>query len=430
MDSLLALDGAELYVRFAVWLCGADEASVAEFWDGYRSSNARDYETSLLVFLRWTMLDADAALTAVTPDDQHEVWRAWAAHDPEGALAAAIRDGRNEARTSVVASLAVFHPGWLLDRFQNLPEDLQAAARLYLNAHAEHTDPDLLLSFAKTTGDRQMMSATFQSLIAKDPVDAWTWLQQNPGYLFFGGSSDAVNFVFGNVGPSRLRDLERVASSMPAGELRRQVENKRFEILLASDPDAALAEAEATEVPILAADRLSLVGISLLTKDPEKSFGIAETICSRMNGSLEENVRVVYPGGDLNLYGGPQEIYGFFSNLATVDPGRAIDIALRGIDNPADSSLFESLARTWADQDVDAFGRWIEQQAEPRARTPATRVIVSELRKSNRFGEAIEWAARTPGIGAIYQPGHEISPADAEAWLESTDLPLKEGGDR
>lgn len=125
VETLLALDGRQLYSRFAHWLLDASEEELIIFRNAYRQAGDEDYEIGRLTLVHWARLNPQAAVTVSSEaeageQESYERWQAWAIHDPEAALASDAAAGGKMA-PCIWHAIAVFHPRWFVANFDRVP---------------------------------------------------------------------------------------------------------------------------------------------------------------------------------------------------------------------------------------------------------------------------------------------------------------------
>ena len=428
-DTLLSLDDPALYGRLALWLLDADETAISAFWPIYQRRESPDYQTSRLVFMRWTRLNPQAAIAAAGTRDQRNAWQAWACNDPEQALAAATAAGPAETY-DVIESIAQFHPKWLRAHFDQLTEHGKKAAISCMRDHAKTSDPMDVMEFARKCGDDEMAGSAFRSLAQSDPLAAWDWLQQNPALArkCLGGVEYAAELLLMSIKPTQTKDLEKIAALTPPGAVKREMEGRLFDQLVTRDSGAALAEAKAIKAPLIAARRLAQVGKAFVHSDPEKAFEAAAAIFAISPRAMDEPIKVTYPGGAATWADeSAQEIYRLLDGLGTKDPARTLEMALPAMAEPTESGMFSNLTATWAERDLTGYAEWVNQQTAPRIREPAARLVVSRLCTNHQYGEALEWAMSLNAPqnslpDSIYRSWRENHPQEAQEWLDSANL--------
>ncbi|MBC7980329.1 MAG: hypothetical protein H7Y36_07175 [Armatimonadetes bacterium] len=220
-------------------------------------------------------------------------------------------------------------------------------------------------------------------------------------------------------------DLERLAAITPSGAMKRQIEDAIFENLLATDPEAALKRAKATDAPLVAAVQLAKIGASLLTSDPEKAFGIGADILAACPEKLAPEKRIDIGSNNMSWGAEPNTATKFMESLLIKDPSRTLEMTTAGSDTV--SATFRDLSRKWAERDLPAYTDWVNHQSDPGIRNAAASQIVSQLSSQGHFQEAAEWAmsGQKPDPGNLYNLAIQWSRSnreDASAWVESVNV--------
>lgn len=428
LETLLALDDGTLYGRPAAWLMDADERDIAAYWDGYRGKK-RNNDIARLVFIQWTRLSPRNAIAAVAGSkDEHFAWRAWASHDPQGSLAAAIAAGPERVK-NVASGIGESHPEWLRAHLDQIPEAARRDALSGLSKWSDDENPLKTLRFLKANGIGFDQGA-LKALVRKDPWAAFDWIKENPGLQSrYGSDNGPMGILLATMSTEQPDDLMRLAAQTPPGELKRKMEAALFDNLLATDPAAALAQAKATDAPLIAAERLAQIGLGLVKSDPEQAFEIANSIFAASPGKLRFMTEIEYPNGGSSSggsYSGADEL---MSALLTKDPARIVEMAVsQGTGTPATSQTFNTLTNQWATQDLAGYTNWVNGQIDPVIRDPAAGIVVNQLTRLGQFSEAAEWAMsrENPGNGPLYgllRQWKQSNPKEASDWLEAANLP-------
>lgn len=428
VETLLALDDAALFPRLAAWLSGAGEQDIAAYWNGYRiGGNPKSWIVDL-VFIHWTRLDPQGAIAAAvgTPDAMCPWW-AWSANDPGAALAAAI-GGTPKMLERVAVGIGRFHPDWLLEHLDEIPEVARKVALIAFKEQNGAEDPLKSLEFMRENGLGHD-AGTFKKLARKDPWKAMDWLGQNPSMLVdYESKKNPLDILVETMLSEHPDDLERIAAQLPSGLVKRKMEAAAFEQLLADDPEAAIARANATESNVIAAERFAKIGVSLAKTDPDQAFGILEKFWgdSPAGGSLPSGsydlIRAEYPGGVSDLGSASIGVDELQRALVESDPERLMRTAL------ASGRSISSITSDWAGHDVVSYARWADRQTDPAIRGPAVSTLIDRLEGMGNFSEAVDWArASGPGqdgkLSDIFRTWARTDPGYAASWLESSDLP-------
>jgi hypothetical protein len=437
LESLATADADSLYGRLAAWLMEASEPDVAAYWASVKDK-PRTNDITDLVFIHWTRLDPQAAIAAVAgTGSEHYAWWAWACHDPKGALAAAI--AANPDRVNNVAwGIGEFHPAWLLEHFDEIPESGRGNAISGLTKWDDTDRPLEMLEFLKKHNS-SFRPRIFEALVRKDPWAAYDWMQANPrsgnGFdadPFAPGYGDMMAIFIKATSDSQPDILERLAAKTPSGELKRQMEAAVFNNLLKTDPTAALEQANATKAPLIASQRLAAVGLSQLETDPEQAFEIAKKLFATNPAALKIRSVVQGPSGMRSMTTSTNSaVTAFVDALMAKDPAQVMALQPPPKGNPQywDSDYME-LGQRWAQQDLEGYTDWVKQQTDPAIRDAAVLPVVNSLIQSDQYVDAAEWArtstaAKGQLTNLLYQ-WNRNAPDEARQWLESADLPAEE----
>ena len=432
LASLMAVTDGTLYGRLALWLLDASEADVAAYWKFYGKLEPHEFAIVRLVFIQWTRLNPRAAITAVAgTDDEATAWWAWACHDPAGALAAAIAD--NPARVADVANgIGEFHPAWLRAHFDDIPAAERSDAMSAM-ACGEVTVPLETLEFLRQHGSPCSPEA-LAALIRKDPWAAYDWVRENVVTARYSNTAEMLELFVKSLAEEHPDELRRLAKQAPSGGLKLQLETAAFDLLLKSDPAAALAEAKANSVPRIAAQRLAAVGNSLVKTDPEQAFALARELFAVCPDALYQMDLIYYGnrasgGGDLI-----QGLNGLLDGLMDQDPARAMELHTLVSKGPSEGAAYwtiRALAQTWAARDLPAFGEWVNEQSDPAIRDAGGSVMISQLINQKQFEPALKWAeglqdARVTQLYNVIFAWQDTDPAAAGKWLDASDLTEKD----
>jgi hypothetical protein len=433
LETLAKLDDGSLYSRLALWMMDASEQDIAAYWETVRGKKDRTNDITDLVFINWTRLNPQGAIAAVAgTSNEHYAWWAWACHDPQGSLTAAL--AANPDRVNNVAwGLGEFQAEWLRAHWDQIPEAARGNAISGMTKWDDTDEPLEVLEFIKKNGNH-FDRGIFATLIRKDPWAAYDWMRQNESTITsqYGSMESVMNQLVETMAQSQPDALQRLAEQTPSGELKRRMEAALFDNLLATDPDAALEQAKATKAPVIAADRLAAVGVSLVKTDPEKAFEIARDLFAANPGAM--NVRTVIRIADSSsTWGGSsnQKVVELVNALMAKDPARVMTLQPPPGDGPAaSSSELAAFTHIWAKQDLVGYTNWVNQQTDPRIREVAVETVASQLVNMEQYAEAAEWmmsSERSRGnmINLIYQ-WNRSNPEEARQWLDSADLPEKE----
>lgn len=429
LETLAKLDDGSLYSRLALWMMDASEQDIAAYWETVRGKKDRTNDITDLVFINWTRLNPQGAIAAVAgTSNEHYAWWAWACHDPQGSLTAAL--AANPDRVNNVAwGLGEFQAEWLRAHWDQIPEAARGNAISGMTKWDDTDEPLEVLEFIKKNGNH-FDRGIFATLIRKDPWAAYDWMRQNESTITsqYGSMESMMNQLVETMAQSQPDALQRLAEQTPSGELKRRMEAALFDNLLATDPDAALEQAKATKAPVIAADRLAAVGISLVKTDPEKAFEIAEDLFLMNPGALQ--VMTVIKTSDSGSSSGGSEnrkVVELVGSLIAKDPARVMAMHRPHDEGmPGSSSGFATVNQLWARHDLVAYSNWVNQQTDPKIREVAVATVAGQLMEQQQYSEAAEWMmsaenARGNMINLIYQ-WNRSNPEEVREWLESADL--------
>lgn len=430
LETLAALDDKSLYARLALWMVDASEQDIAAYWQSYRQKKDRDNDINDLIFINWTRLNPAGAIAAAAgTKDEHYAWWAWSCHDPKAALTAAI--AKNPDRVNNVTwGIGEFHPEWLREHFDEIPESGRDNAFEGLAKWDDHSDPLEILKFLKEKG-LGGNDGLFKTLARRDPWAAYDWIQENGTRQLgiYGGSLDLLGDFIETVGESDPEVLQRIAEQTPAGEMKRKFEAAFFASLVKSDPEEAMKQAFETKAPVIATERIATVGLSLVSTDPDKAFELAKTMFEKNPDALNLMTTIRYENGSSRSGSNNETSSRFMTSLLAEDPERVMTMVLPAKAENIGQSAFKQLAGTWAAQDVEGYAHWVNGQTDPAVREPAARMLIFQLQNEENYSEAAEWTmslqqpSRDSQLDYIVGQWSRNSPEEARLWLESADLP-------
>ena len=419
LETLIAQGENATYAGLALWMLDASAPDIAAYWE-FRKNGEFGGDMKRLLFLNWTRLDPQAAIAAVAGTDNASIpWWSWAAHDPKAALSAAGADRLKD----VARGIGEFHPEWLRENFDKIPEKFQRDALHGLMTWKEDGDHVATLDFLKKQGIG-FHTNLFRTLARKDPWAAYDWLEKND--KLDPQDNGPIDILLDAMKSAHPDDLERLAATTPSGALKCKMEDAIFENLLATDPAAALARAKSTDAPLIAAKRLAIIGNSLLTSDPEKAFQIGADILAASPFQLAPERRIQI-GDDSSSWGASDyTAQSFMESLLIKDPGKTIEMTTIGQETA--SKLFQELAEKWAERDLVSFTEWVNRQPASPIRRAAAGQVANQLTSQDHFQEAADWAI-SGDMGNLYNLARQwarSNRAEASGWLDTANLPESE----
>lgn len=427
LESLIAQGGKVTYAGLALWLVDASGPDIAAYWESYRN-NALNGDSNgdlrRLIFYNWARVDPKAAISATAGTKWASApWSAWGAVDPQAALAAA----GPEQMKSVAGGIGQMQPDWLRENFDQIPEEARRNALHGLTTWNEDSDHVARLDFLMAQG-MGFNPYAFKMLARKDPWAAYDWLEKNDKLDIGAYGESAADILLTTMKQAHPEDLERLAATIPSGALRRKVEDAIFQNLLATDPAAALARAKSTDAPLIAAQRLAIIGNSLLASDPEKAFQIGADILTASPTQLTPQKRVETGNGGSSWGASDSMAHSFMESLLIKDPARTLEMTTIGQEDA--SVPFHELAAKWAERDLVAFTEWVNRQPASPIRNAAAGQVVNQLSSQGHFHEAAEWAMsgdKNHLYNLTWQWARS-NRAEASGWLDSAKLSEAEKG--
>jgi len=423
----MAIEGEPSFQRLAAWMMQASEPEIAAYWQFYRQKKNRSNDINDLIFINWTRLDPKAAIAASTgTPDEHYAWWAWTCHDPKQALATVMAT-RPERLNNVTWGLGEFHAEWVMEHFKEIPEEGRGNAIQGMTKWDDFPDPKRILDFLKEQG-RGFNARMFKSLVRKDPWAAYEWLKENEGALASqGGPEQGARLLAETMKESSPEMLERFATQLPAGEMKRKVEAMLFESLATSDPDQALAQASATKSSVIAVNRFATLGLALVDKDPDRAMEVARQLFEAHPEGLMSRTVVVGPRGMSSSGSYDETASKLVDRLLGIDPAAVMEMQSAS----AEGQSFHLVARKWAEQDFTAYAEWVNKQTVPETRDAAAAVVIRQLQTDAHYEEAVEWAMsseklRQQELSQLMSYWRGNDPKAAEEWLKSAPLTEQE----
>lgn len=424
LDSIAAQGNNVSYASLALWLLEADGEEIPDYWRGLGANQPITDKTRLL-FFHWTRVDPQGALAATAgTEDARLVFWAWAASDPAEALAAARTP---EDWKRVAKGLGEFQPDWLMEHFDEIPEEARTNALEGMTTWKEADDAVAMLDFLEEKG-RGFQPHIFKAFVLKDPWAAYDWLEKKGMLKLSPYPNGGFEILLRELKANSPDDLERMAATMPAGEMKRAMEDAVFERLVEIDPDRALENAMKTEAPLVAANRMAMIASGLLESDPEKAFHIAADILAKAPDGLSFIERLSVGTYSTNSGSDDGVAKELFDRLIAGYPERTLDLAVASAgENPGHT--FDGLAASWARADLPSYAEWVSRQTVPGIRTPAIANVVMALAAAGNFSEAGEWAVTAPdpelSLNALAWRWGARNPEEARAWFQTADIPEK-----
>lgn len=432
IESLLAIPDDSLYGRLAVWMMDASEEDIAAFWKVYSQKKDRSNDINDLVFINWTRLDPQAAIAGAGEGNIHYAWWAWACHDPAGSLAAAI--AANKDRVNNVAwGIGEFHPAWLREHFQEIPESGRSNAIQGMMKWDDGQNPLDSLKFLKENGIG-LNAGTLKALVRQDPWAALDWVKENPGSLSNDPFADndpfsdnpSMQLVVDTMASEHPEYLARLVAQTPSGMLKLKMESALFDNLLKTDPEAALEQAKNAPAPRIAAERYAAIGLGIVKSDPEAAFQYAKDLLTACPEAMSMYAKIKYPGGSSFSSIQVAGVTEFVEILSEKDPARVLEMTfdLKPVDDT--NRAFGTLSSQWLERDPVAYTQWVNRQTDENFRDQGAGLIAKKLWQEGNYPEAAEWAMsmrnRDNQVPHILHSWKQADPDAASQWLEKSSL--------
>jgi hypothetical protein len=429
VETLLALKTPG-YGRIAAWLVEAPEKDLAAYWQGFKEPPPPDPRVTGWIFIVWSRLDPQRALAAVRGSEYETfAWQGWAEHDPQAALKAALATDAEEPVAAVATGIGRYHPEWLRAHDAEIPEAALAEATTALGCAGNNSDPLATLEFFKKLG-RSFDPKTMQALVSKDPLAAYHWFKDNgiSGWPEGDKRVDAMAQAFGSMASSQPEELQRLAGQTPAGADRRKMETALFKELAESDPAAALAQAQATKGPRIAAERLAVVGNQLAKSDPDAALIIVGQLFSALPDAFDSKTEVWYPdGGGMDHQNPVPGVQELVQQLGETHPAELLEMPW--IREDSNFRAREAVESRWASTDLQNYTDWANGRSNPIDRERAIAVVVENYTSDLRFSDVADWLGTAdPGnqerILKVLLKWDESQPGGSVArWLDSSKIP-------
>ncbi len=427
VEGLLALEGAEFYDRLGLWLVDAPAGEVARLWAVYQQRAEIDNWAMDLVFARWTRLDPLGAVRGAGAKGSGSAWWSWAINDPAAAVARVTELAPDKAGF-VMRAIGSFHPELAQQVLAEHPEFGEWNAIEGIAEGMARDDPRAALEFLREH-QRFFDTGVLEDWARDDPQAAFEWARSQSGGFYGGQFMRTLVAMLERENPEVLAEL---AAAQPPGRLRRELDAALFRNTLDRDPEEALQQARASQTPRLAAERLAEVGQRLAGRDPERAFAIYAEMLERCPDAMSRLQMVEYPGGSTGTGGAVGGATEFTEQLVRANPQRMMELALATgpeAPNRYSESLFDRVAGTWAQQDAEAFGAWVEVQPGGPHRDDAANALADVLAGRQRFDEAAEWLVRVdderrrePAIERLVARWAGADRAAAAAWLGQAEV--------
>ncbi|MEO5915270.1 MAG: hypothetical protein ABIS50_13630 [Luteolibacter sp.] len=431
LETLAALDDRHLYSRLALWLTEASEADIAAFWNGYSNKEDGSRLIQSLIFVNWTRLNPQAAIAAVGEKYWADVWWAWTCHDPQAAFAAATT-GDPKVLRNVFDGIAQFHPEWLREHFNEIPEKERAHALFAMGNWDSDKDPLRTLKLLEEN-HVEVDAGILKALVREDPWAALDWAKQHkqeadPFSLF-----NCVDLITSTIASEHPEVLERLLEQTPSGDTKLKMEAALFANLVQSDPAAALEQAKATTIPRTAAERYAAIGLTLVQTDPAQALQIAKSLFAACPDAFVIRATIEYPAAKSEKQITIPGVDDFMNKLMSRQPANCMDLVVNIHEGEEANYPLQNFARDWAQEDLTAYAAWVNQQTDPAVRTEAAGFVMEKLSYKGHYEEALDWAitlddSKQDPVQNVLKDWEREDQAAPREWLESSNLPADRKG--
>ncbi|YCM42999.1 hypothetical protein V2O64_16955 [Verrucomicrobiaceae bacterium 227] len=398
---LHALPAEDLYDRMALFLIEAKAEDFPAFYEEFQKRNDRNTDLNDLLFIAWTRVDPEAAIAASwgTDDFKYAYW-ARACHDPGAALASAKE--RNEGVGHAAWGIGEFHPQWLKDHWDEIPEGQRGNALQGLVKWPDTETPEATLRLLFESGNGYYESNREKTLLVfarQDPTHAYEVLKELmgdfDGYLGLGSRTlDSFIESLSRRDPGLLGEIAAVTKS-PVDK--NKIQLAQFKGLLREDPDSAKAMIESTPKSWLKEDLAITYASHILASDPERGFDYAVDFLKNdfSDSNRYTQIRTESGGSSSgNSNAGSEQL---ISSLLHIDAPALLNELIPGDGSDGVSSAFRSASSRWAGHDVGAYAEWLgEHQDRPGIYESGVPNIVSALSDKGEYEAGMEWAESIP----------------------------------
>ena len=421
--SLAEVPAPELYDRLALWLLDASPQDMQEFWGSYQDRTDQSNDLNDLVFISWTRIDPESAIAAAEGTEFAKYpWWAWACHEPETALKEVLAryQGQENAEPigNVMWGIGEFHPEWLREHINELPEKWMRERALsgYVK-WADTENPRESIEFLQEQ-NWTINKKTILALGREDPIEAYE--------LALKLSSDGNNYRYRDLASEVIESLvsedpgllDQLKDHIKAPAQQIKIGLLQFEQLLKNDPEAAQKMAESSK-GWLQQDQLTGLGRHYLKTDPAKALEIAGSILSVGKEPFSRWSRVSYENGSSASGMGEPPAEAFIKQLFDSDPGGLLNQMVSTEGEPVPS--FARVGPELAAANIEAYANWVSNQDNPTVYRQGAEYVSNQLRNESLFEESMEWAQSIPRgeDENLYNPQFQQVSSSYQSWIRS-----------
>jgi len=418
--TLSELPATELYDRLALWLLDASPSDMQGFWNEYALRDDHTNDLNDLVFINWTRIDPEAAIAASTGTKfAHYPWWAWACHEPQKALKEVLAryDGKksHDRIGEVMWGLGEFHPEWLREHIDELPEKwMRDRALSGYTKWADTENPRESIEFLTERG-WNIDKKTLTAFALESPLEAYQLALDLKGNGNYRNQSlpDQLLDSLAEREPALLDEL-LTHSKSPQGKMKIQL--KQFDALLKSDLVAAKEKVDKMPDSWVKQDLLAKMGKHYLKTNPPKAIEIATRIFRSNNDPIARYSYIFRENGSSGSGVSNAIVKELRDELVKSQPEKFINSLLP--EEGESNGNYYSVATAWASHDLPAYADWVTKQEDPEIYKAAAKQVVEGLTKKAHYEEAMEWAGSISNESESKQYSYEIS-RTYEKWLRS-----------
>ena len=425
--ALHALPTEELYDRMSLFLIDAKAGDFPAFYEELQKRSDRSSDLNDLLFIAWTRVDPEAAVAASrgTHDFKYAYW-AWACHDPGGALASALE--KKEGVRNAVWGIGEFHPGWLKENRDLIPEDQRSSAIQGLLKWPNTESPEVtlrLLYDSKNTYYSEANELTLLALARQDPAHAYELIKELTGDPNDYQSLQTLDSFIASLSRYEPALLGEIAAVTKSPIDKNKIQLAQFKGLLREDPGSAKAMLENTPKSWLKDDLGITYASHLLVSDPERGFEHAVNFLKNDFGDSNRYTQIKTKNGSSGSGNADAGSGQLISNLLNQDAPALLNGLLPGPDRVGRNDAFYKASSAWAANDVGAYAEWLGGHREnPAIYEAGASDIVDVLQNKGEFEIGMEWAESIPvaegetsyHMSRLYNTWQRKDPEGASAW--------------
>lgn len=392
--ALHALPTGALYDRMALFLLEAKAEDFPAFYEEFQKRSDRSHDLNELLFIAWTRVDPEAAITASrgTDDFKYAYW-AWACHDPGAALAAAL--ARNEGMMNVTRGIGEFHPTWLKEHWNLIPEDQRRNAIEGLAKWPDSETPEITLRLLAKMGLSSYFNLSEETILAltrQDPAHAYDVIKELLGDPGSYGSRKMIDSFIASLSRYEPELLGEIAAVTKSPVYKNEIQLAQFKSLLRENSEAAKAIIESTPKGWLKEDFAIMYANHLLSADPERGFEYAVNFLKNEFTTSERFTeikweRITVRNGTSDAGSGE-----LINSLIRRDAPALLNGLLPDSPSNGGGEALRTASEGWASQDFEAYVNWLGGHQDNSAiYEGGVSTIVNVLKNQGEFEAGMEW---------------------------------------